>query len=114
MAQDSDVTSRVPRRYPFSRNRLEPDPQYAELRAAEPVCRVQMPYGPPAWLVTDYHLARLVFGDARFSRAATVERNNPRAADRRAGGRAQRAFVDADAGPGSVSRSLVRARQWRP
>lgn len=40
MARDSDITSRTPRRYPFSRNRLDPDPQYAELRRIEPVCRV--------------------------------------------------------------------------
>lgn len=64
--------------YPFSRSRLDPDPRYAQLRRAAPVCRVQLPYGPPAWLVTSYHLTRSVFGDARFSRAATVGRDNPR------------------------------------
>jgi cytochrome P450 len=73
-----DMTSRTARSYPFSRNRLDPDPQYAELRRSEPVCRVQLPYGPPAWLVTDYHLTKSVFGDARFSRAATINRDNPR------------------------------------
>ena len=78
MAHDSDITGRTPRRYPFSRNRLDPDPQYAELRRTAPVCRVQLPYGPPAWLVTGYHLTRSVFGDARFSRAATLGRDNPR------------------------------------
>ena len=66
------------RSYPFSRVRLEPDPQYAELRRSEPVCRVQLPYGPPAWLVTDYHLTKAVLGDARFSRAAAVGKDNPR------------------------------------
>lgn len=74
----SDVVSPAPRSYPFSRVRLEPDPQYAQLRRAEPVCLVQLPYGPPAWLVTDYHLTREVFGDARFSRAVAVGRDNPR------------------------------------
>jgi cytochrome P450 len=74
----SDVAIPAPRSYPFSRVRLEPDPQYAQLRRAEPVCRVQLPYGPPAWLVTDYYLVRAVFGDARFSRAAAVGRDNPR------------------------------------
>ena len=78
MAHDMDITSRTPRRYPFSRNRLDPDPQYAELRRTDPVCRVQLPYGPPAWLVTGYHLTKSVFGDARFSRAATIGRDNPR------------------------------------
>jgi cytochrome P450 len=66
------------RSYPFSRNRLDPDPQYAELRPTEPVCLVQLPYGPPAWLVTSYDLTKSVLGDARFSRAATVGRDNPR------------------------------------
>ena len=65
-------------RYPFSRVRLEPDPQYAVLRRESPVCRVQLPYGPPTWLVTDYHLTKAVLGDSSFSRAATVERDNPR------------------------------------
>jgi cytochrome P450 len=76
---DTDAVGKVPRTYPFSRIRLEPDPQYAELRRNEPVCRVQLPYGPPAWLVTDYQLAKAVLGDARFSRAAAVGRDNPRA-----------------------------------
>jgi cytochrome P450 len=39
---------------------------------------VQLPYGPPAWLVTDYHLTKAVLGDGRFSRAAAVGRDNPR------------------------------------
>jgi cytochrome P450 len=76
---DTNAVGKVPRTYPFSRIRLEPDPQYAELRRNEPVCRVQLPYGPPAWLVTDYLLAKAVLGDARFSRAAAVGRDNPRA-----------------------------------
>jgi hypothetical protein len=40
VAHDSDITSRALRRYPFSRNRLDPGPQYAEPRRNEPVCRV--------------------------------------------------------------------------
>jgi cytochrome P450 len=75
---ETGVVSPAPRSYPFSRIRLEPDPQYAQLRRDEPVCRVQMPYGEPAWLVTDYQLTRTVLGDARFSRAAAVGRDNPR------------------------------------
>jgi cytochrome P450 len=75
---DTDAVGKVPRSYPFSRIRLEPDPQYAELRRSEPVCRVQLPYGPRAWLVTGYHLTKSVLADARFSRAAAVGRDNPR------------------------------------
>jgi cytochrome P450 len=80
VAQDigADAGGQVPRSYPFSRVRLEPDPQYAELRRSEPVCRVQLRYGPPTWLVTDYHLTKAVLGDPRFSRAAAVGRDNPR------------------------------------
>lgn len=72
------MTGRACRSYPFSRSRLDPDPLDAQLRRAEPVCRVQLPYGPPAWLVTSYELTRSVLGDARFSRAATLGRDNPR------------------------------------
>lgn len=80
MAHDTDThdAGLSLRSYPFSRIRLEPDPQYADLRRSEPVCRVQLPYGPPAWLVTDYHLTKAVLGDTRFSRAAAVGRENPR------------------------------------
>jgi cytochrome P450 len=79
MAHDTDTdVGQVPRSYPFSRIRLEPDPQYAELRRSEPVSRVQLPYGPAAWLVTGYDLTKAVLGDARFSRAAAVGRDNPR------------------------------------
>jgi cytochrome P450 len=75
---ETGAVSQAPRSYPFSRVRLEPDPQYAELRRSSPVCRVQLPYGPPAWLVTDYDLTKTVLADARFSRAAAVGRDNPR------------------------------------
>jgi cytochrome P450 len=79
MARDTDTDiGQVPRSYPFSRIRLEPGPGYAELRRSEPVCRVQLAYGPPAWLVTGYDLTKAVLGDARFSRAAAVGRDNPR------------------------------------
>ena len=78
MAHGADVVGRACRSYPFSRSRLDPAPQYAQLRRSEPVCRVQLPYGPPAWLVTSYELSRSVLGDARFSRAAAVDRDNPR------------------------------------
>ncbi|HSZ48482.1 MAG TPA: cytochrome P450 [Streptosporangiaceae bacterium] len=66
------------RSYPFGRDRLNPDPQYALLRRSEPVSRVQLAYGPPAWLVTNYELTRAVLGDARFSRAAVIGRDSPR------------------------------------
>jgi hypothetical protein len=60
-------TAGTPRRYPFSRNRLDPDPLYAQLQREEPVCRVQLPYGRPAWLATTYEFSKVVLGDPRFT-----------------------------------------------
>lgn len=72
------ITSEKPRSYPFGRDRLAPDPLYKRLRRDEPVCRVQLPYGRPAWLVTTYELVKLVLSDQRFSREATLVGDNPR------------------------------------
>jgi cytochrome P450 len=80
MTHTSDITDikETVRNYPFSNVRLEPDPLYDTLRREEPVCRVQLPYGPPAWLVTTHQLARTVLTDSRFSRAASLDRDIPR------------------------------------
>jgi cytochrome P450 len=64
--------------YPFRADRLDLDPKYAELRDGEPLSRVQLPFGEEAWLVTRYQDVRLVLGDPRFSRAASVGRDEPR------------------------------------
>lgn len=78
MADGTEVTGPPPRSYPFGRDRLELDPMYAQLQRDEPVCRVQLPYGRPAWLVTTYELSKVVLGDQRFSREATLTGDNPR------------------------------------
>jgi cytochrome P450 len=78
MGPSTESAGRMPRRYPFSRNRLDPDPLAAQLQRDEPACRVQLPFGPPAWLVTTYEFAKLVLGDQRFSREATLTGDNPR------------------------------------
>ncbi|HEX3590769.1 MAG TPA: cytochrome P450 [Pseudonocardiaceae bacterium] len=57
--------------------RLEPEPMFTELREREPLTRVRLPYGEPAWLVTRYEDVKLVLGDPRFSRAAAVGRPEP-------------------------------------
>lgn len=69
------------RRYPFGEPvRLDMDPLFTKLRREEPVCRVELPYGGEGWLVTRYEDVRLVLADPRFSRAATVGREDlPRA-----------------------------------
>lgn len=74
----TQITGEVPRGYPFSRHRLDYDPLYAQLQKDEPVCPVQLPYGRPAWLVTTYELTKVVLGDQRFSREATLVGDNPR------------------------------------
>ncbi|MFF1678175.1 cytochrome P450 [Streptomyces sp. NPDC058256] len=70
------VTDRRP--YPFVTEKLDFDPLYAALRREEPLCRVQLPYGEPAWLATRYEDVKVVLGDPRFSRAAAVGRDQPR------------------------------------
>ncbi|MBE9374520.1 cytochrome P450 [Saccharopolyspora sp. HNM0983] len=67
------------RTYPFNAGEgLDLDPLYAQLRAEEPLSRVQLPHGEPAWLATRYEDARTVLGDPRFSRAAVVHHDEPR------------------------------------
>ncbi|WP_055549120.1 cytochrome P450 [Streptomyces sp. NBRC 110028] len=67
-----------PLAYPFAAEKLNLAPLYERLRREEPLARVQLPYGEPAWLATRYEDARLVLGDPRFSRAAAVGRDAPR------------------------------------
>ncbi|MDT5042660.1 MAG: hypothetical protein QOE51_3645 [Actinoplanes sp.] len=75
------------RAYPFSDpDRLYLDPLYAELRRQEPVVQVQLPFGETAWLATRYEDVRVVLGDARFSRAASVGRDEPRLTPQPIGG----------------------------
>jgi len=67
------------RPYPFSApDRLNLDPLYARLRQEEPVVRVRLPFGEEAWLATRYQDVKVVLGDPRFSRAASVGRDEPR------------------------------------
>lgn len=63
--------------YPFGpAEELRLHPKYGELRAEQPVARVSLPYGGEAWLVTRYADIRTVLADPRFSRAATVDRDD--------------------------------------
>jgi nocardicin N-oxygenase len=55
-----------------------PAPLYAELRAAEPVARVELPTGDQAWLVTRYAENRALLSDERFSRSAAAGPGAPR------------------------------------
>jgi cytochrome P450 len=75
----TDTRPAHPHDYPFSApDRLQLDPTYQRLRAEEPLARVRLPFGEPAWLATRHSDVRFVLGDARFSRAASVGRDEPR------------------------------------
>jgi cytochrome P450 len=75
------------RPYPFSDpDRLNLDPLYAELRRENPVVRVRLPFGQQAWLATRYQDVKVVLGDPRFSRAASIGRDEPRTSPQPIGG----------------------------
>lgn len=61
-----DVTART---YPFQRKRpFQMPEEFGWLRANEPVARVKLASGDPAWLVTRYDDVRAALTDPRFSR----------------------------------------------
>ncbi|MEV4733227.1 cytochrome P450 [Saccharopolyspora sp. NPDC049426] len=73
------MTATESRTYPFNvAETLDLDPIYAQLREQEPLSRVKLPYGEEAWLATRYEDVKVVLGDPRFSRAETMERDEPR------------------------------------
>ncbi|HST86296.1 MAG TPA: cytochrome P450 [Kineosporiaceae bacterium] len=68
-----------PLAYPFNEDEgLAMNQAYAAAREADGMIRVRMPFGEPAWLATRYADARLVLGEARFSRALATEHDEPR------------------------------------
>ncbi|QNP74219.1 cytochrome P450 [Streptomyces roseirectus] len=67
-----------PAAYPFTAEKLALNPLYSALRREQPLSRVQLPYGEPAWLATRHEDARLVLGDPRFSRNESLRRDEPR------------------------------------
>ncbi|MEC3979772.1 cytochrome P450 [Amycolatopsis sp. H20-H5] len=73
------TTHTEPLAYPFNEEEgLDLNEAYAAARDAEGMVRVRMTYGEPAWLATRYADARLVLGDRRFSRAASLDHDEPR------------------------------------
>lgn len=72
-------TDAEPVAYPFNEaTALTLSDHYEDIRAAEGLPRVRMPYGETARLVTRYADARLVLGDRRFSRAEATRHDAPR------------------------------------
>jgi cytochrome P450 len=66
--------------YPFDEPvALDLGPRYKELRAEEPLSRITLPYGGEAWLAVRHADVRTVLADPRFSRAAVVGADVPRA-----------------------------------
>src|SRR5436190_12977327 len=60
--------------FPFdSPPELDADPQYAELREADPVPKVRLAPGGEPYLATRYDDVKRVFSDPVFSRAATSD-----------------------------------------
>ncbi|HEY4456426.1 MAG TPA: cytochrome P450 [Pseudonocardiaceae bacterium] len=55
------------------RDRFDPDDELARLRAEQPISRIDLPWGEPAWLVTRFEDVRTVMGDAaRFANSAPL------------------------------------------
>lgn len=72
------------RAYPFRESTaLELDQEYADLRDHEPMSRIALPHGGEAWLAVRHADVRTVLSDARFSRAALLDRDVPRTSPRR-------------------------------
>jgi cytochrome P450 len=68
-----------PQAYPFGPNQgLGLHPSYRHVQQHEPLCRVRLPYGEPAWLVTRYDDVKTVLGDPCFSRAEALGHDQPR------------------------------------
>jgi cytochrome P450 len=73
------MTTTQARPFPFGDPRqLDVDPLFTQLRREQPMCRVQLPYGEPAWLASRYEDVKVVLGDSRFSRAMAAVRDEPR------------------------------------
>ncbi|WP_329192472.1 MULTISPECIES: cytochrome P450 [unclassified Streptomyces] len=90
--------------YPFNTAEgLQLAEEYERVRDRPGLLRVQMPYGEPAWLVTRYADARLVLGDARFSRAAAGTHDEPRQSE----GRTDSGILGMDPPDHTRLRSLV-------
>ncbi|OKK15998.1 cytochrome [Streptomyces sp. CB00455] len=98
------TTGTTPLAYPFNTAEgLGLAEEYERVRDRPGLLRVQMPYGEPAWLVTRYADARLVLGDARFSRAAGSTRDEPRQSE----GRTDSGILGMDPPDHTRLRSLV-------
>ncbi|QUQ67010.1 cytochrome P450 [Kutzneria sp. CA-103260] len=67
------------RPFPFrTAHQLDLDPEFRQLRPAEPLLRVELPYGGEGWLAIGHAAVKAILGDSRFSRAAVLGADVPR------------------------------------
>lgn len=66
------------RPYPFDMHDISVSSVYTTLQREEPMSRVQMPFGEPAWLATKYADVKIVTTDPRFSRELAQGLDQPR------------------------------------
>ncbi|QHC32928.1 MULTISPECIES: cytochrome P450 [unclassified Streptomyces] len=98
------ATDHAPLAYPFNSGQdLDLSEAYERARDTPGLLRVRMQYGEPAWLATRYADARLVLGDQRFSRALSLEHDEPRASE----GRRDSGILSMDPPDHTRLRSLV-------
>ncbi|MBJ7005418.1 cytochrome P450 [Streptomyces sp. CRPSP2-6A1] len=98
------ATDHAPLAYPFNSGQdLDLSEAYERARETPGLLRVRMPYGEPAWLATRYADARLVLGDQRFSRALSLDHDEPRASE----GRRDSGILSMDPPDHTRLRSLV-------
>ncbi|WP_409462962.1 cytochrome P450 [Amycolatopsis sp. GA6-003] len=71
-------TRRTVRAYPFDMHETSVSETYHQLQRDEPMSRVQLPFGEPAWLATKYADVKLVTADPRFSRELAQGLDQPR------------------------------------
>jgi cytochrome P450 len=73
------AATEVAPQYPFGAvDALHLHPRYGELRDAEPVSRVNMPFGGQAWLLTGYPEIKSFLADPRFSSLQATEPDTAR------------------------------------
>jgi cytochrome P450 len=91
------------------RFQANPHPVYARWREQAPVCRVRLPSGLDAWLITRYDDARRALSDPRLSKAIPVQPPGVSSASPRISGPVSQHMLSADPPDHTRLRRLVSA-----